>query len=117
MEVTLHTVHAHRRGGETLVVVGDGTHPLAVVPPVWAIWRGLWINLGVQIALFVAAAWVMPGDIGIVWIGFVVLILLEGPTLERLEWRLRGWREVAWADAASEEGAEEAYLTGKANTP
>ena len=115
METTIHTVHAHPRGGETLMVVGDATHPLGILPPVWALWRGLWLNASVQLAILVAVAAFLPAASGAVWLGLVALVLLEGPTLERLEWRLRGWREVGWVDAATEEGAEEAYLTGKAH--
>lgn len=116
MESHLHTIHA-KAGREELVVVGDRPHPLGILPPIWAIWRGLWIVLALQVVAIVLTAMFAPAAGGTVWLGLVALTLLEGPTVERLEWRVRGWREVGWTDAATEEGAEENYLTGKAVTP
>ncbi|MEM7527079.1 MAG: hypothetical protein AAF416_05305 [Pseudomonadota bacterium] len=115
METELYTIHSRSDGLSSDVrVVGDGRHPLSVIPPLWAVWRGLWIVLLLQAAVLVLVLFTVPIAFGTAFVGLVVLTLLEGPTFERVELRLRGWREIAVAEARSEEGAEEAYRTGKA---
>ncbi|MEO0820250.1 MAG: hypothetical protein AAF074_07455 [Pseudomonadota bacterium] len=113
METHLYTIHS-RAGREHLRAVGDGTHPLSVLPPLWAIWRGLWIVFVLEIAVMALTAWYLPLAGGTVWLALIALTYLEGGSIERAELRLRGWRPVALAEARSEEGAEEAYLTGRA---
>ncbi|MEM9783246.1 MAG: hypothetical protein AAF899_12315 [Pseudomonadota bacterium] len=113
METTLYTIH-QRRTGDAVRVIGDGRHALAVVPPVWALWRGLWASLIVMIAGLVGLAFVAPAAVGTLYLGFVLLAFLEGATIERAELWLRGWREIAVAEARTPEGAEEAWVTGHA---
>jgi len=96
-----------------MVAVGDRTYPLGIVPPFWAIWRGLWMTFAVMAGLIVAAAFLHPLILGTLWFGIAVIVMLDGATLERIELRLRGWREVGVVEAATEEGAEELYLTGR----
>ncbi|MEO1277117.1 MAG: hypothetical protein AAFV96_17685 [Pseudomonadota bacterium] len=117
METNLYTIHT-RRGDETrLRIVGDGRHPLAVIPPVWAIWRGLWIVFLIELAALVTMAVVLPTAVGTLYLGLLLLTFLEGATLERAELALRGWEEVGVAEARTEEGAEEEYRMGRAVLP
>ncbi|MEM6973899.1 MAG: DUF2628 domain-containing protein [Pseudomonadota bacterium] len=113
METTLFTIH-QRRGGDRLRIVGDGRHVLAVIPPIWALWRGLYLTLITMIGGLVAIAMVAPAAIGTLYLGYVLLAYLEGASLERAELKLRGWGEVGLAEARTEEGAEEAWVTGHA---
>jgi hypothetical protein len=115
-ETTLYTIHAREGGGDELRVVGDARHPLGVVPPVWALWRGLWITLGIELVVLLALLFLAQPFFGTVYLGFVLLTVLEGSTLERAELRLRGWREVGVTEARSEEGAEEDYREGRTVT-
>ena len=110
----LYTIHAR---GQGLRVVGDAAGPLAAIPPLWALWQGLWITLIVMIAVLAGVAALKPAAGGAVWLGLIALVWTEGATLTRIELRLRGWREVGVAQADSEEGAEELYLTGRAVHP
>ncbi|MEM6677250.1 MAG: hypothetical protein AAF675_05185 [Pseudomonadota bacterium] len=117
METDLYTIHARGTDDGNIRIVGDGRHALAVVPPVWALWRGLWLVLLAEMALLGAVLWFAPLAAGTVYFGLILITLLEGASLERAELRLRGWREIAIAEARSEEGAEEAYRTGRAVIP
>ncbi|MEM9765530.1 MAG: hypothetical protein AAF968_24030 [Pseudomonadota bacterium] len=117
METVLYTIHARDGFDEKLRIVGDGRHPLGVIPPLWALWRGCWIVLVTEIALLALVAVTVPLAFGTVYVGLLFLTILEGSTLERLELRLRGWREVAVTEARTEEGAEEDYRAGRAVTP
>ena len=112
MEMRIYTIHGRRRGS-ALRVVGEAG-PLAVVPPLWAVWEGLWLTALAMIAALVAVAALHPLGLGIVWIGLAGLAFGDGDSLARAELRLRGWRELGVAQAASEEGAEELYLAGRA---
>ncbi|MEM8760043.1 MAG: hypothetical protein AAGE83_06945 [Pseudomonadota bacterium] len=117
METVLYTIHARDWLDEKLRIVGDGRHPLGVIPPLWALWRGCWIVLLLEIALLALVATTVPLAFGTVYVGLLFLTLLEGSTLERTELRLRGWREIAVTEARSEEGAEEDYRAGRAVSP
>ena len=108
----LFTIHTRGRPGE-LIAVGDHRHPLGVVPPFWALWRGLWMTALGMVAVMGLALWLHPAAAGPVWVALAAITVFEGSSLERLEWRLRGWREVGLVEARTEEGAEELYLRGE----
>ena len=113
METNLYTIH--RKGERGLRVVGDGFDGLALLlPPIWAVWHGLWLTgAGLVLVLFGAAA-LSPAAFWPVLTGSGFLFALEGASFIRAELRLRGWREAACVEARSEAGAEELYLTGQA---
>lgn len=113
MEMQIYTLHSRGRPNEVRAV-GDGKRPLGVIPPLWAIWNGLWLSLVVMLVLLVAAGLVNPWALRLVWGGLLLIVLFEGGAIERLELRLRGWREVGVAEARTEEGAEELFLKGEA---
>ncbi|MGF1551600.1 MAG: hypothetical protein ACFBWO_03745 [Paracoccaceae bacterium] len=117
METTLYTIHAHKDGRDHLRLVGDGKHPLGAIPPLWAIWRGLWITAGVEAVVLLALLILAPAILGTVYFGLVALTMLEGSTIERTELWARGWREVGLTEARSEEGAEDTYRQGLALEP
>ncbi|MEM6488281.1 MAG: hypothetical protein AAF677_08430 [Pseudomonadota bacterium] len=117
METDLYTVHTRAGREDRLWLIGDQRHPLAIVPPIWAIWRGLWITFLLILAAMAATAVTVPAALGSVYLGFIALCLLEGSTLERAELRLRGWEEVGIVEARTEEGAEEQYRQGRAVLP
>ena len=112
METVFYTVHSRGRPNEVLVVA-DRKHKLGVLPPVWALWRGLWIAFVAIVALLAAALLFQPLIFSTLWLGLAVLATLEGAAVERLELRLRGWREVGLVEARSDEGAEELFMTGR----
>ena len=109
----LYTIHVR---GPRLRVVGEAG-PLAVIPPLWALWEGLWLTAIVMISAMLAVAVLKPVAGGALWLGLIVLAFTEGASLARAELALRGWREAGIAEAGSEAGAEELYLTGRAVTP
>ena len=112
MRVDLYTVQSRGRPNE-LHVVGEGRRWLGLVPPFWALWNGLWIMLAVTLALLAGAFVFWPALFGALWLALAVLSVLEGAEIERLDYRLRGWREVGVVEARSPEGAEELFLTGQ----
>jgi hypothetical protein len=116
-ETTLYTIHTRADREDDLRIVADASHPLGVVPPVFAIWRGLWISAGAMVLVLVLLALLAPAFLGTVYLGLVLVTVMEGSALERAELRLRGWEEVALAEARSEEGAEEDYRQGRAVSP
>jgi hypothetical protein len=111
-ETEIFTIHSRGRAGE-LIAVGDHRHPLGIVPPFWALWRGLWMTAAVMAAIMGLATVFHPLAAGSVWVALIAITVFEGSALERLEWRLRGWREVGVVEARTEEGAEELYLKGE----
>ncbi|HUF56051.1 MAG TPA: hypothetical protein VMM55_05755 [Thermohalobaculum sp.] len=113
METVLFTLHSRGRPNE-LRAVGDGRQKLGVLPPVWAFWRGLWITLAGMLLLLGVAAALHPLIVSWLWFGLATLAILEGAAIERLELRLRGWREVGLVEARTPEGAEELFTTGRA---
>ncbi len=112
METAFYTIHSRGRANE-LHAVGDVRHKLGILPPVWALWRGLWITLAGMLVLLGATAMVQPFLVSWMWLGLATLAILEGSAIERLELRLRGWREVGLVEARTPEGAEELFLTGR----
>ncbi len=112
METQLYTIHRHGRSGEIEVVGEPGW--LAVVPPLWALYEGLWLILAVQIGLIGLAAAFVPVAAGTVYLALVLLTVFDGNSFQRVELRLRGWRVVAAVEAGTPEGAEERFLTGEA---
>jgi hypothetical protein len=112
MEMQLFTVHTHPRA-DGIEVVGEPGW-LAAVPPLWALYEGLWLTLAAQIAALAAIAWLAPLGVGFVYVAFVLIAVFDGNAVQRFELRLRGWREVACVEARTAEGAEELYLTGQA---
>ena len=113
MEARLHTLFSRGRANE-IRAVHDGRRPLGVLPPVWAIWNGLWLTLVVMLGLIALVWWLHPDMARAVWVALILLSVLEGGAIERLELRIRGWREVGVVEARSAEGAEELYLRGEA---
>jgi hypothetical protein len=112
MDGRLYTIHTHpRRDG--LEVVGE-TGWLSVIPPLWALYEGLWVNLAVQIAALAAVGAFAPLGLGTLYLALVLITAFDGATLQRLELRLLGWREAACVEAGTPEGAEELFLTGRA---
>ena len=113
MELRLWTVH--RKGAQKLDLVPDGFSLFALVlPPLWAIWHGLWLVLLGMVAVAFLAGLYSPLAVSPVMYGIGAIAAFDGGALRRLELRLRGWREVAVVEAATEEGAEETWLTGGA---
>jgi len=112
--VGLYTIHSRGRADE-VIAVGDHRHPLGVVPPFWALWRGLWITASLMALAMIAAVTLHPLAAGPVWGALIAITVFEGSVLERLEWRIRGWREVGVVEARTEEGAEELFLRGEAS--
>ncbi|MEO1469709.1 MAG: hypothetical protein AAFV86_11660 [Pseudomonadota bacterium] len=117
METTLYTIHTLGGREDRLRIIGDARHALAILPPVWAVWRGLWITAILMVAAIIAAAVFAPLATSTVYVAILILVFLEGSTIERAELRLRGWEEVGIAEARSEEGAEEQYRQGRAVLP
>lgn len=82
-----------------------------IVPPVWLLWNGLFIEAALAFAfvlgLAALAEWLGLGPLGsLLSILFSVYIGLEGPALLIASLRRRGWREVAAFDADGREDAE-----------
>jgi len=111
--MALYTIHVRGRG---LRVVGEAG-PLAAIPPLWALWEGLWLTALVMLGAILAVAVLKPLAGGALWLALVGLAWAEGASLARAELALRGWREAGLALAESEAGAEELYLTGRAVQP
>lgn len=109
----LFTIHTK---GNDLRIVGE-SGPLAVIPPLWAAWEGLWITFVLMVVAIGVVAVLAPLGLGVIVLGLIAITVAEGATLTRTELGLRGWREVGVAQAESEAGAEELYLTGRAVTP
>ena len=113
MEARLYTVH--RKGTHGLNFVDDGFSLFALIlPPIWAIWHGLWITFAAIIGLLVVAAIYSPLAASPVLYGIGLILAMDGGPIRRAELRLRGWREVSVVEARSEEGAEELWMAGLA---
>lgn len=117
MEPRLYTVHL--ADGAEPRFVDDGFSILAlIVPPVWAIWHGLWITLGAIVAVGVGAAmlavFINPIAASPINLGLGLVLAFEGGAIARWELGLRGWREAGVVEAVTEEGAEELFLSGQA---
>ena len=112
MEARLYTVH--RKGAQGLTCIGDGFSLFALIlPPVWAIWHGLWLTLIAMIAILALAGFYSPFAVSPVLYGLGLILALEGAAIRRAEHRMWGWREVTVVEARSEEGAEELWMAGQ----
>ncbi|GMG82520.1 hypothetical protein LNKW23_17330 [Paralimibaculum aggregatum] len=110
MENRLYTLHRHARSGDLEVVGEPGW--LAVIPPLWALYEGLWLTLGLQAAFLAAVFWLAPLALSAAYLALVLITVFDGNMFHRLELRLRGWREVGCVEAQTPEGAEELFLKG-----
>jgi hypothetical protein len=86
----------------------------AVVPPLFAIAHGLWIEFvawGVALAVLVAAAQVIGGEAA-AWLYVLgaILIGLEAATIRRAHLMREGWRHVAEVVAPAADVAEVEWL-------
>ena len=113
METRLYTVH-HKGSGDIRVVADRFDGFALALPPLWAVWHGLWITLAVQVLLVALAALWAPSAALVVFYGLAVIAGFEGGAVRRAELRLRRWREAGVVEARSPEGAEELYLRGEA---
>ncbi len=113
METRLYTVH-HKGSGEIQVIADRFDGFAFLLPPLWAVWHGLWITLAVQVLLVALAALWAPSAALVVFYGLAVIAGFEGGAVRRAELRLRRWREAGVVEARSPEGAEELYLRGEA---
>lgn len=113
METRLYTVH-HKGSGEIRVIADRFDWFAFLLPPLWAVWHGLWITLAVQVLLVALAALWAPSAALVVFYGLAVIAGFEGGAVRRAELRLRRWREAGVVEARSPEGAEELYLRGEA---
>lgn len=112
MEIGLFTVH--HKNGEDLRAITDRRDIFALLfPPIWMLWHRLWFSLLAMITGFVLIGLLYPPAAAPVMYGLAVILAFEGASFKRLELKLRGWREVATVQAATEEGAEELYLSGR----
>ena len=109
----LYTVH-HKGSGDIRVVADRFDGFALALPPLWAVWHGLWITLAVQVLLVALAALWAPSAALVVFYGLAVIAGFEGGAVRRAELRLRRWREAGVVEARSPEGAEELYLRGEA---
>lgn len=112
MELRVYTIH-HQPGRE-LEAVCDRIEILGfIMPLIWAAWNRLWVILFGIVSILIVAAAVTPAAVVPTMYGIAAICGLEGGALRRLEFRIRGWREVAVVQASTEEGAEELYLNGR----
>ncbi len=109
----LYTVH-HKGSGDIRVVADRFDGFALALPPLWAVWHGLWITLAGQVLLVALAALCAPSAALVVFYGLAVIAGFEGGAVRRAELRLRRWREAGVVEARSPEGAEELYLRGEA---
>ncbi|MEM0988782.1 MAG: DUF2628 domain-containing protein [Pseudomonadota bacterium] len=112
MELKLWTVH--HKGAQDVHFVADGFSFFALVlPPFWAAWNGLWVVLFWMLALLAIAATVNPLATSPAIYAIGLIAAFEGGALARLEYRARGWRAAGLVEAATIEGAEEEYVSGR----
>jgi hypothetical protein len=112
MRTRLYTLH--HKGGDDIRAVADRFDWLAAtLPPLWAVWHGLWLTLAVQAVLIGLAALWSPLAALPVYYGIAAIVGFEGGAVRRAELGLRRWREVGVVEAGSPEGAEELFLRGE----
>ncbi|HUS55359.1 MAG TPA: hypothetical protein VMY41_15320 [Thermohalobaculum sp.] len=113
MQTRLYTLH--HKGREDIRAVADQFDWLAaMLPPLWAVWRGLWLTLAAQAALIGLAALWSPLAVLPVYYGIGAILGYEGGAVHRGELGMRRWREAGVVEARSPEGAEELFLRGEA---
>lgn len=109
----LYTLH-HKGMGDVLAVADQFDLLGLLLPPVWAVWHGLWITLaGEAVLLGLATLW-SPWAALVAGAGIALIVGFEGGAIRRAELALRGWREAGAVEARSPEGAEELFLRGEA---
>ena len=113
METRLYTVH-HKGFGDIRVVADRFDGFALALPPLWAVWHGLWITLAVQVLLVALAALWSPLAVAPAFAGLALILSFEGAAVRRAELRLRRWREAGVVEAGSPEGAEELFFRGEA---
>ena len=113
MQTRLYTVH-HTGSGEIRAITDRFDWFALALPPLWAVWHGLWITLAVQVLLVALAALWSPLAVPVVVFGLAAILGFEGGAVRRAELGLRRWREAGVVEARSPEGAEELYLRGEA---
>ena len=112
MQTRSYTVH--HKGREDLRAVADRFDWLAAtLPPLWAVWHGLWLTLAAQVALIGLAALWSPLAVLPVYSGIAAILSFESGAVHRTELKLRRWREAGVVEARSPEGAEELFLRGE----
>jgi hypothetical protein len=113
METRLYTVH-HKGSGEVRVIADRFDWFAFLLPPLWAVWHGLWIILAGQVlAVALTALW-SPLAMAPAVAGLALIAGFEGGAVRRAELGLRRWREAGAVEARSPEGAEELFLRGEA---
>lgn len=103
------------------ILVRDGFHLIAfLVPPLWLLWRRLWIEAALAFAAGLGLT--MLGEIaGLGFAGAALSFLvslfvgLEGSTLRINALRRRGWREWGVVEADDRADAEIRYLAEQAD--
>jgi len=113
MKTRLYTVH-HKGSGDVRVIADRFDWLAFLLPPLWAVWHGLWVTLAVQALLVALAAQWSPLAMAPVFSGIAAIAGFEGGAVRRVELRLRRWREAGVVEARSPEGAEELFLRGEA---
>ncbi len=109
----LYTLH-HKGSGDVRAVADRFDVFALALPPLWAVWHGLWITLAVQVALVALAALWSPLAMAPAFTGLAVIAGFEGGAVRRAELGMRRWREAGVVEARSPEGAEELFLRGEA---
>ncbi len=113
MATRLYTAH-HKGSGETRVIADRFDRFALLLPPLRAVWHGLWTMLAGQVLPVALAALRSPVAAAAVFTGLAAILGFEGGAVRRAEPRLRRWREAGAVEARSPEGAEEPYLGGEA---
>ena len=112
MQTRLYTVH-HKGSGDLRAIADRFDWFALLLPPLWAVWHGLWLTLAVQVlAVALAALW-SPLAVPVAGFGLAAILGFEGAAVRRAELRLRRWREAGLVEARSPEGAEELFLKGE----
>jgi hypothetical protein len=113
MQTRLYTLH-HKGSGEVRAIADRLDWLAFMLPPLWAVWHGLWITLAGQVlAVALAALW-SPLATAPAYTGLALILGFEGGAVRRAELGLRRWREAGVVEARSPEGAEELFLRGEA---
>jgi hypothetical protein len=112
METLIYSIH-HKGSGDIRVIADRFDGFALALPPLWAVWHGLWITLAGQVLLVALAALWSPFAAVAVFSGLAAITGFEGGAVRRAELRLRRWREAGVVEARSPEGAEELYLRGE----
>lgn len=109
MKQQIYSIHQSRAG--EIEAVGE-PDILAAFPTLWAIWHGLPIALVVSIAILLMIPYA-PVFFLLTYSLIGILIWMEGGMIERTERWILGWREIGCAEAATREGAIEAFIKQK----